>query len=178
MRRSNVAITNNRAGIGRGKYGNANSGNYGFHFCQPVYLKSVIFGHDVPLQARLQFARGEANNYEYGFRECIVYDEDGSLNGAAATPEEPRLYISSAKHIFPEIYQTDCTTVLEDPKWYESQKMIYLYTIVALLGCAKCPICSLLQQMKAGKRNLGSKTVSVDEDRPDRKKTMWVRAHR
>ncbi len=76
--RTNVAITNDIADIGRGKQGNAATGNYGFAFCQPVFLDRSTF-EGIPLKGRLRFAWGSAQNgddLDYGFSECIVYDKD------------------------------------------------------------------------------------------------------
>lgn len=102
--RTNVAITNDVAGIGRGKQGNAATGNYGFAFCQPIFLDRSTF-EGIPLKGRLRFAWGSAQNgddLDYGFSECIVYDKDRSLGiqSPSWNRNETQLLISaSPRHV-------------------------------------------------------------------------------
>ena len=131
--RRSVAMTNDHAGIGHGRreaYADpdtagqlkltANSGNYGFSTCQPVFVRNLKFhasGADetVSQEARWQFSMGliaaqvdgtdtsgtvsantdkipyygdgdafeptrhHEDSTDYGFSECYVVDEDGSL---------------------------------------------------------------------------------------------------
>jgi hypothetical protein len=122
--RSNVAITNDAAGIGRGKQGNAATGNYGFAFCQPIFVDGLHFG-EIPLHGRLKFAWGSASDgddLDYGFSECIVYDLDHSLEIESPSWDrnEPQLLISAAPRRWPDTYQKYCQDALDNPNWWDT----------------------------------------------------------
>jgi len=123
--RSNVAITNDIAGIGRGRQGSASTGNYGFAFCQPIFVKGLDFG-SIPLNARLKFAWGaagtQADDIDYGFSECIAYDLDRSLNISSPSWDrnETQLLISAAPRRWPATYQEACEETLANPLWWDT----------------------------------------------------------
>lgn len=134
--RSNIAIANSHAGIGKGYYNNANSGNYGFAICTPVFMRRLTW-HKVALKARFTFSRGltaPGTSHDYGFSECIYYDEDGSLSlhmtdDGDTTPElldsvedllQTRLLMADAQRRWTRVYQEDCRWTLENPNWFDT----------------------------------------------------------
>ena len=135
--RSNVAITNSHAGIGKGMSGpDANSGNYGFAVCTPVFLRRLTW-HKVKLGNRFKFARGRTQpgrSDDYAFSECIFYDEDGSLSVHMTAdgdtdarsnkyPElfQTRLLLADAQRRWPTVYQEECKRTIEDPNWWDTK---------------------------------------------------------
>ena len=54
---TNVAMTNDMAGRGRGWDHSAPNGNYGFAICTPVMLADLRFVGGVPTSARWKFSR-------------------------------------------------------------------------------------------------------------------------
>eukprot|EP01052_Picozoa_sp_SAG31_P000813 SAG31_NODE_24_length_33075_cov_3.218523_3_plen_2052_part_01 len=118
--RTNVAITNEPAGWGRGSHLHYSRGggrvdsdpadsNFGFAVCAPLFVRNLDF-HEVPADYRYRFSHGKAVSFgpygdgictadpetgetrsscepipaspastDYGFSECQLFDEDGSL---------------------------------------------------------------------------------------------------
>lgn len=145
--RPNVGITNSHAGHGRGRWGHANWGNYGFAWCQPIWTSELAFTDTMSLTARFDFAAGQSAtggfDRDYGFSDCTLYDQDGTLShpdflpptdpslgskaqqaalarSALPTKAIPRLLRSASPRAWPKIYQEACQMTLDDPDWWDT----------------------------------------------------------
>ena len=134
--RRSIAMTNDEAGRGKGILYDVNSGNYGFAFCTPIFMRRLRFDQ-VTLPNRWQFSRGKTRpgrSDDYGFSECQVFDEDGSMSlhydedgtttAATVAAAEPllqtRLLLADAQRRWPTVFQEDCKYTLNSPDWWDT----------------------------------------------------------
>ena len=125
--RKNVAMANDNAGLGRGQSvsgGSGQSAGYGFPTCVPIFMRRLRFDR-IALPNRFRFSQGRTypgGARDFGFSECIVYDEDGSMSihmdaagttdaatlAAAAPLPRTRLLLADTQRRWPTVYQEDC----------------------------------------------------------------------
>ncbi len=118
-----MAITNDVAGIERRKQGNAATGNYGFAFCQPIFLDRSTF-EGIPLKGRLRFAWGSAQNgddLDYGFFGVhCVRQRQRAVALAFSLPVGTAMRPSFSFRRPPDTYQKDCQYTVDNPHWWDT----------------------------------------------------------
>jgi cysteine-rich repeat protein len=101
-------------------------------------------------------AKQHDDSTDYGFSECQLFDEDGSLKAAPADwprtvqsspPDSPLMYMSAAPRQWPSMFNGHCQYTIENVDWWDTKDDInainrcppFMRREISLLMAAKVP---------------------------------------